>query len=311
VNRAIILVPVAALFLSGCAGLSRNVAGSWRCSAGEGTCAPLSSIDETALARAYGGTAAPMPLSSPTARVPLLAPFSDQAQPGRSDERTLRIVFPAHVDSQGLYHEPAAVHAVVERPTWVPPRATDVAGSGGPAAAAARAQAVPMSPQPVVRLATPEEAVAMLPSARARPLPSEARPVQSASDPVAGPEGAAEGFPPFPASALSQRTGAPAVSRSPAAAGALLPPAVEPPSAALAEPVAPAPVLSLADKPRLSPGDDPSAGARLLNSQQLATLPKAAPAPPATIAAPIHDMRPAIDVSAALLPAEPVSGDEQ
>lgn len=115
-----ILLLSAALVLAGCTGRSSNVSGEFACRAPGGTCAPLRSIDEMAV-REAGGTPANAASLDPAGhahgKVSILAAYGDVA-PERTGERVLRIVFPARVDAQGIYHEPSAVHAVVESPRW-------------------------------------------------------------------------------------------------------------------------------------------------------------------------------------------------
>ncbi len=103
------------------AGCSSNVHGDFACKAPGGTCAPLRSIDEAAVREGGGivpNAASIDPAFSQRTSSPILAAFSESAPPERTGERVLRVVFPAHVDAQGIYHEPSAVHAVVETPRW-------------------------------------------------------------------------------------------------------------------------------------------------------------------------------------------------
>ncbi|MFN3592726.1 MAG: TraV family lipoprotein, partial [Thermaurantiacus sp.] len=203
------LVACLAFALAACAGTKRNVASSWRCSATQGTCAPVAVIDDAAVARLGVGPAAgpsaprSEPLPAPAARQPLLAPFLD-GPPRRTPERVLRIVFPAHIDAQGVYHEAAAVHAVVETPAWDP--------SAPPTRPLEReASALPSSPplRSAPRLATPEEVARKAAPSAAAPVPPVAAPV-SVIEPGPDLSRAAEGFPPFPATAGGQASGAPA-----------------------------------------------------------------------------------------------------
>lgn len=106
------------ILLTGCAS---NVHGDFACRAPNGTCEPLRSIDESAV-REAGGTVANAasidPAFQPRSAAPILAAYSESAPPERTGERVLRVVFPAQIDAQGIYHEPAAVHAVVSAPHW-------------------------------------------------------------------------------------------------------------------------------------------------------------------------------------------------
>jgi len=115
---------VAALFAStGCATLGGNVSGNFACRAPDGTCSPMSAIDaravQTMVGEADGGDRG----------IAAAAPQSFRSQSvsgavGRTGERTLRVVFPAHVDRAGVLHDEATAHVVVENAAWtVAPRA--------------------------------------------------------------------------------------------------------------------------------------------------------------------------------------------
>lgn len=106
------------VLLAGCAS---NVHGEFTCQAPGGTCAPLRSIDESAVREAGGlvpNAASIDPAFQQRSSAPILAAYSEAPPPERTGERVLRVVFPAHVDVQGIYHESAAVHAVVQSPRW-------------------------------------------------------------------------------------------------------------------------------------------------------------------------------------------------
>lgn len=122
-SRARILLAVLAggAALSGCTTLDGNVKGSFACTAPDGICAPSSFIDDRALALISGEDGDRMI----TPAGPYTAPRSEgrgfetaAAAPARSQERVLRIVFPAQIDAAGRLHEQTAVHAVVERGDW-------------------------------------------------------------------------------------------------------------------------------------------------------------------------------------------------
>jgi conjugal transfer pilus assembly protein TraV len=123
--------------MSGCVSLGTNVKGQFMCRAPKGDCAPSRVIDERAaqdivgehepsdfgLARVRAGIASPIGTGAP------------QGSPLRTGERTLRIVFPAHVDETGTLRDEAVAWAVVEAPQWsaqlgvraAPPAATPIA----------------------------------------------------------------------------------------------------------------------------------------------------------------------------------------
>lgn len=107
--------------LGGCTTLGGNVKGSFNCAAPDGICAPSSFIDDRALAMISGEDGDRLitpagPYSAPP--VEGRGFETAAAAPARSQERVLRIVFPAQIDAAGRLHEQTAVHAVVERGDW-------------------------------------------------------------------------------------------------------------------------------------------------------------------------------------------------
>jgi conjugal transfer pilus assembly protein TraV len=111
----------AGTMMTGCTTLGGNVKGSFSCVAPDGICAPSSVIDDRALALISGQDGDR--LITPAG--PYTAPHSEgrgfdtaAAVPARSQERVLRIIFPAQIDAAGRLHEQTAVHAVVERGEW-------------------------------------------------------------------------------------------------------------------------------------------------------------------------------------------------
>ncbi|MFC0590797.1 conjugal transfer protein TraV [Novosphingobium aquiterrae] len=105
-----------ALSLAGCTHLGTNIAGDFSCRAqasrthGAG-CQPLSEVDAKAireLIKAEGSD-----LAAVRQRVTVAA-----AETARTGERTLKVVFPAHVDASGTLHDEAAVWTVVEAAHW-------------------------------------------------------------------------------------------------------------------------------------------------------------------------------------------------
>ena len=95
--------------LSSCATFGTNVKGDFSCRAPKGDCAPTRIIDATAT-----GSDSFDP-SRDTARVRVGVASDDTS---RTQERKLRIVFPAHVDESGTLHDEAVAWAVVESPRW-------------------------------------------------------------------------------------------------------------------------------------------------------------------------------------------------
>lgn len=117
----------AGTMMTGCTTLGGNVKGSFTCVAPDGICAPSSVIDDRALALISGQDGDRMI----TPAGPYMAPLSEgrgfdtAAVVPRSQERVLRIIFPAQIDAAGRLHEQTAVHAVVERGEWQQGLASD------------------------------------------------------------------------------------------------------------------------------------------------------------------------------------------
>ena len=99
-----------AVLTSGCATFGTNIEGDFTCRAPKGDCAPSQVID----ARATKDLSASGPVHDGL-RPPVSVASGDQA---RTSERTLRIVFPAHIDETGTLHDDAVAWAVVENPRW-------------------------------------------------------------------------------------------------------------------------------------------------------------------------------------------------
>ena len=119
--------------LPGCATFGTNVKGSFSCSAPDGVCAPSSVIDDRALAL-IAGERVPRPAAAPAAESAILrTPDLAAGKLAHSGQRVLRIVFPAHVDGLGRYHERSAVQAVVAPGTWLAPAEVAATPSPGPA----------------------------------------------------------------------------------------------------------------------------------------------------------------------------------
>lgn len=107
------LPSLALMLLAGCTTLGGNVAGDFACRAAQGDCAPASVIDARAIASLAGD--ADRPATAPR------HPGTVRAEPGdlaRTSERKLRIVFPAHVDAAGIFHEEAVAWAIAEPADW-------------------------------------------------------------------------------------------------------------------------------------------------------------------------------------------------
>lgn len=119
-KRVIMACQAGFLLLPGCAMLRDNVKGSFACQAPGGTCAPSSVIDDAAIediasVDGIDGRATPSRhpkavhgAGSNSARSGMLGSNSPDGPPA-STFSSLRIIFPAHVDSYGRLHETAAV----------------------------------------------------------------------------------------------------------------------------------------------------------------------------------------------------------
>lgn len=112
------LAPVILLLAgTGCTHLGTNISGQFTCRSPKGDCAPSRVIDDRATA---GLAAEPRDGAVPDDAL-ARARHRAGATPGdvtRTGERTLRVVFPAHVDEAGVLHEEAVAWAVVEAPHW-------------------------------------------------------------------------------------------------------------------------------------------------------------------------------------------------
>jgi conjugal transfer pilus assembly protein TraV len=108
-----------ALFTVSCTTLVTHVKGGFACKAPVGTCAPMSNIDAEALAALGAGDGGGRPISgSGRGRDPNLILASADGVPVRTGERTMKVVFPAHSDANGVYHEEAVAHVVAEWSRW-------------------------------------------------------------------------------------------------------------------------------------------------------------------------------------------------
>ena len=130
-KRALVALGGAFLTLAGCTTFATNVKGSFACGApGDGTCAPATVIDDRALAQITGdpayvpaGPYRPAPPDMGPGAIATSAPTGERAMaqdaPVPVGQKVLRIVFPAHVDRSGRYHETSIVRAVVDNGSWM------------------------------------------------------------------------------------------------------------------------------------------------------------------------------------------------
>jgi conjugal transfer pilus assembly protein TraV len=108
-KRLIVSAGLAAA-LTGCTTFGTNVQGDFSCRAPKGDCAPSHVIDARATSELERNGS-----SHELARVRAGVAAGDT---DRTLERTLRIVFPAHVDEAGTLHDEAVAWAVVENARW-------------------------------------------------------------------------------------------------------------------------------------------------------------------------------------------------
>lgn len=161
-NRSIMAPSLLTLSLSltGCV-TGGNIKGDFQCAAPGGTCAPMSTIDAAAIAglgsfRSIGepgieGQSVPRGIAGPV--------LADGTAPARTSDRVLRVVFPAHIDADGIYREQSAAHAVVENGAWAEALGAKPANQRGVPALRA-AGVVPASPTAPSALATLDEIIA-------------------------------------------------------------------------------------------------------------------------------------------------------
>ena len=126
--RTALTVCGAIVALAGCTTFATNIKGSFACgAAGEGTCAPATVIDDRALAEItgdasyipagpYRAAAQDRPGTIAASAPRRVANAADAIPTG---QKVLRIVFPAHVDGGGRYHETSIVRAVVDNGSWM------------------------------------------------------------------------------------------------------------------------------------------------------------------------------------------------
>ena len=97
--------------LGACTHFGTHISGRFDCHAGTKDCEPVSVADARATRELLKTDEHAIEAARP--RVPVVA--TDSARTG---ERTLRVIFPAHVDAAGTLHEEAVAWAVIEAPRW-------------------------------------------------------------------------------------------------------------------------------------------------------------------------------------------------
>lgn len=114
-HRSIPLALLAALALSGCTHLGTNISGEFSCRAPKAGCQPLSEVDAKAIRQLIKAEGMDLTATSGELRQRVSLAATSTARTG---ERTLKVVFPAHVDGSGTLHDEAAVWTVVEAARW-------------------------------------------------------------------------------------------------------------------------------------------------------------------------------------------------
>lgn len=148
---------LATLPLGGCMTSGTNMHGNFACRAPTGTCAPMSAIDASAIA-GMGGSAQPIG-GSEIRSIPRggrVVQASAGSVPARTSDRVLQIVFPAHIDASGIYHDEATAHAVVEPSGWT----ESMTGRQASLPATTAKNALPAAAQADTGLASLDEVIA-------------------------------------------------------------------------------------------------------------------------------------------------------
>lgn len=114
-HRKLTIAATAALALSGCTHFGTNIAGNFSCRTPKAGCQPLSEVDASAVRQLLKSEGSDLAAGLNAARTRIGVAISDNA---RTSERTLKVVFPAHVDGSGTLHEDAVAWAVVEAARW-------------------------------------------------------------------------------------------------------------------------------------------------------------------------------------------------
>lgn len=194
------LLLASATALSSCMGLSGNIKGSFTCGAPEGgSCAPTSIIDDKALSMIAGDEGDTQlspagPYSAPKDAAQTIRAVAS-ANPARTGEKVLRIVFPSYIDGIGRLHERSVVHAVVDRGDWQSAAAQDAVatspaevaaatGSGTLLAAVERAE-VPLADADDAAMPDPAAVEAARARASVSTTPAAADPIGAIKEDVA------------------------------------------------------------------------------------------------------------------------------
>ena len=203
-----------------CVGLGTNVEGQFSCRALKGGCAPTAVSDEDAL---KGLSKGEKEIAQAYRRAGI-AP-GDRT---RTAERTMKVVFPAHVDSAGTLHDERSAWIVVEDPQWAgelrdaprPTRSSSIMRALGRQLRDAQKEAAIAEPEIPVSASADNAVPADNPFSLASPLPS---PVPSeaseanAGDPVTPPAAGRPDPDPIPSGLVSRPSSAAPVLNFPSA----------------------------------------------------------------------------------------------
>jgi conjugal transfer pilus assembly protein TraV len=147
-----VLATAGLMVLSSCTTFGTNINGSFACGAAEGgSCAPATVIDDKALLEITGDTSFQPagPFTVPAQRAaPQRVAFASSAPAAMSPQKVLRIVFPAHVDALGRFHETSVVQAMVDNGQWL-------AATNGHGPGLAATSTLNVSPEILSQLGTP------------------------------------------------------------------------------------------------------------------------------------------------------------
>lgn len=151
-----IALATSALGLASCTTFGTNISGKFGCGAPQGgSCAPATVIDDKALAEITGDTSyrpAVEYRQAPVRPLPQNVSYAANTAVGAAPQKVLRIVFPAHVDGAGRYHEASVVQAMVDSGQWV-------AATNGHGPGLAASTTLNVSPEILSQLGAPIDAV--------------------------------------------------------------------------------------------------------------------------------------------------------
>ena len=166
-----IALAVAGLGMTSCTTFGTNISGKFGCGApAGGSCAPATVIDDKALAEITGDTSfrpAVQYQQGPVRPAPQSVAIAAAGPVGVGPQKVLRIVFPAHTDGAGRYHETSVVQAVVDTGQWV-------AATNGHGPGLAASTTLNVSPEILSQLGAPSDAVTANEQATAERLVADA-----------------------------------------------------------------------------------------------------------------------------------------